>query len=238
MNSAAPLHRERVPDRPHPAVAAAWTQVFRAPHVLRVVPDGCMDVLWTPHGLQVAGPDTGPQLVPGEPGQVYVGVRMRPRYGAHLLGVPAAAVRDARPPLAEFWPAPEVDRLTEQLAATPDPTTAARLLERAVCARFAALGSPDPVLTVLARVVRRTTVAEAADRIGLSERQLRRRCLDAFGYGPKTLQRVLRFQHALRLARGGVPLATVAAEAGYADQAHLAREVRALAGAPLRVLLR
>lgn len=65
-----------------------------------------------------------------------------------------------------------------------------------------------------------------------------RRCLAGFGHGPKQLGRVLRFQNALAHARTGARFATVAAAGGYADQAHLAREVRSLAGAPLRDLLR
>ena len=56
-------------------------------------------------------------------------------------------------------------------------------------------------------------------------------------YGPKTLARVLRLQRALGLARGGVPYAETAARAGFADQAHLARDVRELAGVPLTELL-
>ncbi|NED34808.1 helix-turn-helix domain-containing protein, partial [Streptomyces sp. SID8499] len=68
-------------------------------------------------------------------------------------------------------------------------------------------------------------------------RTLHRRALAAFGYGPKTLARVLRLQRALRLARAGVPYAACAARAGYADQAHLARDVKELAGRPLGRLL-
>src|SRR6266436_4151065 len=48
----------------------------------------------------------------------------------------------------------------------------------------------------------------------------------AVGYGPKMLERVLRFQRARRIARGTTSLALVAALAGYADQAHLSRECR------------
>ena len=44
-------------------------------------------------------------------------------------------------------------------------------------------------------------------------------------------------QRAVMLARRGSPFASVSAEAGYADQAHLAREVRAMAGVPLGVLI-
>jgi AraC-like DNA-binding protein len=81
-------------------------------------------------------------------------------------------------------------------------------------------------------------VRAVAERLGLSERQLHRRCLVLFGYGPKTLGRVLRFDRAVALARGGTAFADVAAAAGYADQAHLSREVRALAGVPLSTLVR
>lgn len=66
---------------------------------------------------------------------------------------------------------------------------------------------------------------------------MHRRSLTAFGYGPKTLARVLRLQRALALARAGVPYADTAARTGFADQAHLARDVRELAGMPLGELL-
>ncbi|MGH3680741.1 MAG: AraC family transcriptional regulator, partial [Natronosporangium sp.] len=62
--------------------------------------------------------------------------------------------------------------------------------------------------------------------------------LAAFGYGPKLLARILRFRHATGLAAAGLRFAEVAAVAGYADQAHLAREVRELSGVPLRTLTR
>jgi AraC-like DNA-binding protein len=80
-------------------------------------------------------------------------------------------------------------------------------------------------------------MAAVAGELGWTERQLHRRSLAAFGYGPKTLQRVLRFDRALRLARGGTDLASVAYATGYADQAHLARDVKAFAGVPMTTLL-
>ena len=74
--------------------------------------------------------------------------------------------------------------------------------------------------------------------MGISERQLHRRGLGLFGYGLKTLSRILRVNAALDLARAGLPFGVVAASSGYADQAHLSREVKALAGAPLREVIR
>jgi transcriptional regulator GlxA family with amidase domain len=71
----------------------------------------------------------------------------------------------------------------------------------------------------------------------MSERTLRRRFDESFGYGPKTLDRVLRYQRFLRLARlSHGPTEILAAEAGYADQPHLVRESQHLAGyTPLEV---
>ncbi|TDD69986.1 helix-turn-helix domain-containing protein [Actinomadura rubrisoli] len=103
--------------------------------------------------------------------------------------------------------------------------------------RAAAAGPADPLAPAVMAGLARRSVREVSDDLGLGERQLRRRSLAAFGYGPKMLQRVLRFQRALGMARAGVGLADVAYAAGYADQAHLAHEVRDLAGEPLRDLL-
>jgi AraC-like DNA-binding protein len=91
---------------------------------------------------------------------------------------------------------------------------------------------------VLAHVRAGSSAAATADALGWTVRALHRRCRDAFGYGPSVLRRILRFRMALRLAGQGIPFAATAACAGYADQAHLAREVHALAGVPLGQLVR
>ncbi|MGH3112961.1 MAG: hypothetical protein ACRDOP_05795 [Gaiellaceae bacterium] len=72
-------------------------------------------------------------------------------------------------------------------------------------------------------------------------RQLHRRFVAALGFGPKTLERILRLQGFLALAQGPdqrhIGLARLVQRAGYADQPHLTREVAALAGVTPRVLL-
>ena len=67
-------------------------------------------------------------------------------------------------------------------------------------------------------------VATVAAQVGFSVRQLNRRSLASFGYGPKVLGRVLRLQRVLSAARFGMPLVEAALAAGYADQAHFAHE--------------
>ena len=80
-------------------------------------------------------------------------------------------------------------------------------------------------------------VTAIAAAVGLSTRQLHRRCRDAFGYGAKTLSRILRMTRALDMARAGTTFAAAAAQAGYADQAHLSREVKDLTDVTLGQLV-
>lgn len=212
-----------------------------------VVPDGCVDVILIGDELQVAGPDTRAAPARLGPGAPVTGVRFHPGQAPAILGLPMDALRDQRVPLAELWGA-GAERIAERVAALVAGEErsgrpgygAARALEDLVLDRAA--GSPDAAVAATGRALcpagEWPRVARVAEDLGLSERQLRRRCLTAFGYGPKTLQRVIRFQRALRAARTpGADLAAVAYRFGYADQAHLAREVRALAGAPLTSLI-
>jgi AraC-like DNA-binding protein len=75
----------------------------------------------------------------------------------------------------------------------------------------------------------RLRTREIAGRVGWSERHLRGRFAAEYGVGPKQASRVARFERARRLAGTGLGLAEVAVRAGYADQAHLNRDWRALA---------
>ncbi|WP_395576820.1 helix-turn-helix domain-containing protein [Streptomyces sp. BK79] len=214
--------------------AVVWTNTPVTPGQGRVLPDGCMDLLWHDGRLLVAGPDTRAHVTEGARGP-WAGVRFRPGTAPALLGVPAHELRDRRVELADLWPAARVRRLTSRVNAAPDPASG---LEAAALSEAAGAEPPDPLAArIVAALDAGRPVAGTADGLGLSARQLHRRSLAAFGYGPKTLARVLRLQRALALARAGTPLAETAARSGYADQAHLARDVRALTGLPPGELL-
>jgi AraC-like DNA-binding protein len=216
--------------------AVVWRRAVRAAGVeARILPDGCLDLIWTAGRLVVAGPDTAAQLVSDPPHARYAGLRFAPGVGPAILGVPAAELRDRRLRLDALWPGATVRRLAERVAEAPD---AGRALEAVALGRLRDAEPPDPAMLAAAGRLRAgAAVAPTAAEVGLSERQLHRRSLAAFGYGPKVLARVLRLQRAVALASAGTPFGAVAAEAGYADQAHLAREVRALAGVPLGALV-
>ncbi|MBK6011634.1 helix-turn-helix domain-containing protein [Streptomyces sp. MBT53] len=217
--------------------AVVWTRTMENPDstpVHPVLPDGCMDLLWNEGRLLVAGPDTR-AYVPGTEPAHWAGLRFAPGTAPTYLGVPAHELRDLRVDLTDLWPAATVRRLHARLATAPDPATA---LEEAALERAAQAPPPDPLLRhLVAALDTGRPVAATADELGLGARQLHRRSLAAFGYGPKTLARVLRLRRALALARAGVPFAETAARSGYADQAHLARDVREFAGMPLGQLL-
>jgi AraC-like DNA-binding protein len=215
------------------AGATVWTRtVSPAGATLRILPDGCLDLIWVDGRLFAVGPDTHAHVVASPPGTSYAAVRFPPGTGPAVLGVPAHELRDLTVPLDALWPDAAVRRLAARIGAAPDPASG---LEAAVAAR---VGRADRVVTAVAGLLRAgRSVAATAEAVGLSERQLHRRCLPAFGYGPKTLARVLRLDRAVALARAGTPFAAVAASTGYADQAHLAREVKAFAGVPLGALM-
>jgi AraC-like DNA-binding protein len=203
-----------------------------------VLPDACSDLIWERGvGAYVAGPDTGPSRPMIKAGTVIVGVRFRPSAGGQVLRMPLSEILNQRVPLADLLP-PAAGRLPPTL----DPQEAVhRVLDLA--GGLVVDGAPDPAMARAAVLLRDPAVrAEAvAAEVGLSERQFRRRSQAAAGYGPKTLQRVLRFHRFVRLIDAAPPppdLAALAAQGGYADQAHLTRECSAFSGFTPAILAR
>src|SRR4051794_13561034 len=229
------------PGPPAPHVACPGRRAAEAaPRVPRIVPAACADIVWVQgERLVAAGPATGPVLSPVPAGAAAAGVRFRVGAAGSALGVPAGEVRDATVDLDDVWGL-GARRLQARLDAAATPDEAAAVLAAAVRRRLPPPGALDGLVRAAAlRAARpRAPVEALADGLGVGERQLRRRFTDAVGYGPKTLQRVLRFQRFLALAEdGGNDLAALAFAAGYADQAHLTRECRRLAGLPPGALL-
>jgi AraC-like DNA-binding protein len=208
-------------------VACVWTSVSRG---VAIFPDGCVDLVWQGSRLVVAGPATGPVDSTIPIGERVVGVRFRIGVAGAALGLPAGEFAEASVPAAEIWEA-SVD---ERIAAGGLPALLDVVRERVA-------GAPlDPLARAAALAMARpdARVDALGSALGVSERQLRRRFADAVGYGPKTLARVLRFQRFLALAPAGEELARLALSAGYADQAHLTRECRRLAGRTPAELIR
>ena len=220
------MHYRELPPPPELAavVRCLWVREAGSRADVLVLPDGCVDVIVRDGRAMVAGPDTGPVGVALAPGSVVVGVRFEPGAAGAALGVPADALRDLRVPLEDLWGAAG-RAIGERAGADPD-ALAAALARR--------LGQdPDPRVVCAAGLLARapqTPVPAVARAVGLGERQLRRAFSAGVGYGPRTFARVMRFRRALALLQGGEPPARAAADAGYADQPHMTRELGALAG--------
>ncbi len=214
------------------AVSCLWASIVPddADRKTLVLPDGCSDLIWEQGvGCYVAGPDTGAFRSTSKAGTVIVGVRFRPAAGGQVLGLPLSELRDRRVTLSGLLPA-----AARALPASLEPAEAAARAHD-LTGLLVADGTPDPAMTRAAALLRdpAARTEEVAQDVGLSARQFRRRCHAAAGYGPKTLQRVLRFQRFVRMAdapAGPPDLADAAARAGYADQAHLTRECADLSG--------
>jgi AraC-like DNA-binding protein len=207
-----------------------------ASHPVRVVPDGCIDLMWMGGELLVAGPDTTAWLGHIPVGTEIVGLRFRPGAAPSVLGVSATELVDDRPSAAvvsKRW----ATELTARLEAAQSVAAASALLQEAVRHHLEAAPALDPLVQHVVNSVqgyRSVRVDRLADHLGISERQMHRRCCAALGYGPKTFARIVRFQRFLASARQPTAqtFAHLAADAGYADQAHLTREVQRLTGLP------
>jgi AraC-like DNA-binding protein len=229
-----------------PIMCCTWEQWAEAAHEQRVVPDACVDLVWSDQALTIAGPDTRARLIGLTAGSRVVGVRLHPGAAGAVLGLPASELCDATPTVGDVLGLETAERLLDELHGGGDPHAA---LRRAV-ERLTNHG-PDPLVRAAIVALDRpdARVGAVADGLGVSARQLQRRVSDAVGYGPKVLARILRFRRLQSLAAAGPgadarraggrdarpPLVELALDAGYADQAHMTTEVTRLAGiSPVR----
>lgn len=168
-----------------------------------------------------------------------VGLLVRPEAGACLLGASTGALIDQVLPWAALVGEAEAARLEDEARSARGQAQQVQALlgsfRRALqCDVHAAR---RPALALLCEAVANAGAGAAAG-LGIGERQLERRFLAGLGLSPKRFHRLARLHRTLGAALGGETLgAALALDAGYCDQSHLARELRLLAGAPLRQLL-
>lgn len=195
----------------------------------RVLPDACVDVVLAADRLLVAGPATSVVEVAATPAQHGCGVRFRVGAAGAALGLPVDLLRDLTVPLEDVW-GREGRNLSMRVADAPDAEQALAVLVRGLVEPRASL---DPVARGAAVLSTRRPFSQVSLELGFSERQLRRRVEQAVGYGPRMLVRILRLQRFLQAIErepATTTLSQLAVGAGYADQAHLARECRTLSG--------
>ena len=210
--------------------------------------DGPLTVGWTPDlaaaqpfWSMVSGMHSAPAYVFPSSGRVGIQLDLTPAGARALLGLPAGALSATTVDLAEIAGRVGAD-LAEQVRAAPDwPGRFARLEESLL-----AMVEPEREIRAELGWAWRRLVAggdrrvdRLADEIGWSRGYFARLFAGEFGLRPKETARVVRFDRARRAlaaatvdgaaGAGGPSIADIAAEHGYADQAHLSREWRQLA---------
>lgn len=202
-------------------------------HVQRVIPDNCADILVLANGqATLVGPATGVEVPTLPAGTLIRGLRFEPYALGAVFGLDAAELTNRTVDLDAVL-RPALARAVAE--STWDPGADGWL------ARHWQHVRPDQATIGIVRALTRpgqAGVEAAAGEVGFSVRHLRRLVRAETGLTPKTLHRVARLHDFLRRAEvDRVPVGPAAAAAGYADQPHVSREIRALTGLSPRGLL-
>jgi AraC-like DNA-binding protein len=231
-------YRELAPSRDvYSLVACRWVREVaddEAGNSVLILPDGCVDLLWREGELLLAGLDRSARPTQVVPGERILGLRLRPGVAGAVLGMPASDVLDIHGRLEELL-GRQAGELAERIGESNGDDAAFGLIEGMIGSQVQR-AAPDPLVLAATRRLGfpGSRVGHLADSLGISDRQLRRRFHESVGYGPKTLDRVLRFRRLVAeagdVASGESDLARVAADLGYADQAHMTRDCLRLSG--------
>lgn len=217
--------------------SAVWVHRLpdtEAPPVV-VMPDGTIDLQWIDGHFRIAGPDRDPQTEMIPAGTAVIGFRFQPGAAASWLGIPAIELLGQRVAI-ETALGRKGRLLGANIRRQPDLAQLVASIEDNI-ADHAHHDTADHTMRAAFRLIEAGPPVDAplipwlGRALAMSERTLRRRFDESFGYGPKTLDRILRYKRFQRLSRNSaVSTAVLATEAGYADQAHLVRESRRLTG--------
>jgi AraC-like DNA-binding protein len=161
-------------------------------------------------------------------------IKLTPLGAYALVGMPVTELRGECVALEDVF-GREGAELAMRLRELDDWDARFDVLEAFLMARLAEGPRPDPAVAWAWDRLRRThgaaRIAELAAEIGCSRRHLSERFRRQVGLPPKTVGRLLRFQHVReRIERAPARWGELALAAGYADQSHLNREFRELAG--------
>jgi AraC-like DNA-binding protein len=233
-------YREHAPSAAFSHVVECyWTLEVTQTHQHLIVPDGCLDLLFTWQGRRlkntlIIGSMTRPQTVSLVAGQFISGIRFRPGLFSAALQVPIAPLTDRQIELSKASTANPalVDALHSVTSFEDCICRVEESMQDAITIRPTQKAIHELYQRSLEATKDRLTPAELADKIQLSERQFRRVCLQETGLSPKALERIARFRRAwLALQeRRKIGVLEIAQECGYSDQAHLIRDFREFAG--------
>lgn len=159
-----------------------------------------------------------------------IGVSIHPSAWRTLFGCSASNFADRMCPLQEVW-GDDAEAMLDGVRRASDDTGVVAAIEAVVSRRIDRAEYPtDPQMLRFEYIARNDStirVVDAAERLGLSVRQMERQCRAAFGHSPKA---VLRRSRALDMAMAMRGFSKFSADElaalNYFDQSHLNREFR------------
>lgn len=205
-----------------------------------VIPTGTTHIALRVQGppVRVDGRDAGHAVIGGPRSRYFVrevtapsytvGAMLVPGAAFPLLGVSGRALAERHVALEDLWRDATV--LIARVREAPTAEAALDVFEAALVGRLGMVAACeiDPLVATVARALEAgVSVAKIVDEVGFSHRHVASTFREHVGLSPKRYARVRRV---VRAIGGRGVLAQVAAGAGFADQAHLTREVRAIAG--------
>ncbi|GAA1507116.1 AraC family transcriptional regulator [Nocardioides humi] len=219
-----------------------WSLLPGETSVQRVLQYPVCQVVVGHDGGQLVGPHGGLNTEELSGAGWVVGAMMQPAAGLALVGGPVVGLVDQRRDLREVEALDGAGLIAAvQAALGDDPAEIARQQEACalVAEALAVLAPADEEGRLVNAIVEYVEgdrevqrVSQVCAKFDLGERALQRLTRRRIGLSPKWLVQRRRLHDAADLLRAGedVDLARVAAELGYADQAHLTRDFRAVTG--------
>jgi AraC-like DNA-binding protein len=236
---------------PHPALAGvvlryeAFTQTTGAPAVFRELPCSFVPIIidldagWTiTHagrsaqrlGSFVAGVTDSTVLVAHGGTANCLQIDLTVLGARRLLGMPMTELANRTTPIEDVLGL-DGHLLVQRIGEAPDWQTRFALVDAAIRTRLAQAPEVDAGVAWSLERITAAPIGVLVTELGWSHRRLIARYRDAVGLPPKMVARIVRFETlTARLTRADVDWATLAVDCGFFDQAHLAREVRDLAG--------
>jgi AraC-like DNA-binding protein len=161
-------------------------------------------------------------------------IRLKPEAAARLMGERLQAFADEKIELGNLIRAGDLSLLEEMLMEAPD--SAARFARiETILLRNLRPSQPDAVVCRAAQRLRRNpslSVQRLATQLDVSERHLSRSFRAMFGASPKQFARVARIEKIEAMRQAGSAWADIAYACGFADQAHMINDFRAIVGEP------
>ena len=183
----------------------------------------------------LAGLSDRPVFIQSDGRAKCVQINFTPLGARHFFDLPMSLLTDRMEPIIDLAD-PTISDFIRYMEDTEDWSARMRIASEFVCARLRRLTiQPGPVDHVLRRLMEsegRLPISRLGAEVGWSRKHLAMTFRRDIGLSPKVVARIIRFNKVLRLAGSAVDRnwSGIAADCGYADQAHLIRDFTALSG--------